>query len=156
MWTNDLLVCFISVLLLTLWKTFAGWDACVCLCPWHITPRFTCAFKFLKIHLFCSKTINARLALYIQFIPLLTWQLALVCPEDQHIQTNQQNILIRSLTLKKQKGESSSKDVKGAGAAEGSRKRYDYLFLLGWMMYGFSWQDQLLCLCSNDQIIERV
>ncbi|CAL2261073.1 unnamed protein product [Prunus armeniaca] len=44
-------------------------------------------------------------------------------PEDQHIQTNQQNILIRSLTLKKQKGESSSKDVKGAGAAEGSRKR---------------------------------
>ncbi|KAL6280912.1 hypothetical protein ACE6H2_017793 [Prunus campanulata] len=44
-------------------------------------------------------------------------------PEDQHIQTNQQNILIRSLTLKKQKGDSSSKDVKGAGAAEGSRKR---------------------------------
>ncbi|PQQ17376.1 uncharacterized protein Pyn_06708 [Prunus yedoensis var. nudiflora] len=43
-------------------------------------------------------------------------------PEDQHIQTNQQNILIRSLTLKKQKGDSSSKDVKGAGAAEGSRK----------------------------------
>ncbi|XP_024169024.1 uncharacterized protein LOC112175572 [Rosa chinensis] len=46
-------------------------------------------------------------------------------PEDEHIKTNQQNILIRSLKLKKQKekGDSSSKDVKGAGAAEGSRKR---------------------------------
>ncbi|KAJ7956057.1 SAP domain-containing protein [Quillaja saponaria] len=39
-------------------------------------------------------------------------------PEDQHIKTNQQNILIRSLTLRKQKGDSSSKD-----RVEGSRKR---------------------------------
>lgn len=48
--------------------------------------------------------------------------------EEEHIKTNQQNILIRSLKLKKQKekGDSSSKDVKGAGAAEGSRKRFDY------------------------------
>ncbi|KAK9926656.1 hypothetical protein M0R45_023872 [Rubus argutus] len=46
-------------------------------------------------------------------------------PEEEHIKTNQQNILIRSLKLKKQKekGDSSSKDVKGTGAAEGSRKR---------------------------------
>ncbi|KAL6181790.1 hypothetical protein ACLB2K_048439 [Fragaria x ananassa] len=42
-------------------------------------------------------------------------------PEDEHIKTNQQNILIRSLKLKKQKD--NSKDVKGAVAAEGSRKR---------------------------------
>ncbi|MED6159784.1 hypothetical protein PIB30_045460 [Stylosanthes scabra] len=41
-------------------------------------------------------------------------------PEDQHIKTNQQNILIRALTLglKKQKCDSSSKD-----GTEGSRKR---------------------------------
>ncbi|RXH96024.1 hypothetical protein DVH24_008524 [Malus domestica] len=50
-------------------------------------------------------------------------QLDLVYPDGQLIQTNQQNILIRSLTLKKQKGDSSSKDVKGASAAEGSKKR---------------------------------
>ncbi|KAH9776769.1 SAP domain-containing protein [Citrus sinensis] len=42
-------------------------------------------------------------------------------PEDQLIKTNQQNILIRSLTLKKQKGDPSSKDVKGATVAD--RKR---------------------------------
>ncbi|KAA8542128.1 hypothetical protein F0562_023280 [Nyssa sinensis] len=44
-------------------------------------------------------------------------------PEDQLIQTNQTNILIRSLMLKKQKGDSSSKDVKGIAANESSRKR---------------------------------
>ncbi|OAY30690.1 uncharacterized protein LOC110630815 isoform X2 [Manihot esculenta] len=44
-------------------------------------------------------------------------------PEGQQIKTNQTNILIRSLQLKKQKGESSSKDMKGVTAAEGSRKR---------------------------------
>ncbi|KAM7254169.1 hypothetical protein ACFE04_031851 [Oxalis oulophora] len=44
-------------------------------------------------------------------------------PESQQIKTNQVNILIRSLTLKKQKGDNSSKDVKGVAAAEGSRKR---------------------------------
>ncbi|KAJ8771541.1 hypothetical protein K2173_026718 [Erythroxylum novogranatense] len=44
-------------------------------------------------------------------------------PEGQLIKTNQTNILIRSLQLKKQKGESSSKDVKGAHATDGSRKR---------------------------------
>ncbi|KAJ1413289.1 SAP domain [Sesbania bispinosa] len=39
-------------------------------------------------------------------------------PEGQHIKTNQQNILIRSLTLKTQRGDSSSKEV-----SDGSRKR---------------------------------
>ncbi|KAK7330615.1 hypothetical protein VNO77_24813 [Canavalia gladiata] len=39
-------------------------------------------------------------------------------PEGQHVKTNQQNILIRSLTLKKQRGDSSSKD-----GSDGSRKR---------------------------------
>ncbi|CAN6718197.1 unnamed protein product [Malus baccata var. baccata] len=57
------------------------------------------------------------------FIPLLTLQLDLFYPDGQLIQTNQQNILIRSLTLKKQKGDSSSKDAKSAGAAESSKKR---------------------------------
>ncbi|KAG8638671.1 uncharacterized protein LOC110630815 isoform X1 [Manihot esculenta] len=47
-------------------------------------------------------------------------------PEGQQIKTNQTNILIRSLQLKKQKGESSSKDMKGVTAAEGSRKRYSF------------------------------
>ncbi|XVF49642.1 hypothetical protein PTKIN_Ptkin04bG0029400 [Pterospermum kingtungense] len=42
-------------------------------------------------------------------------------PENQHIKTNQQNILIRSLMLNNKKVDSSSKDVKAA--AEGSRKR---------------------------------
>ncbi|XP_040988772.1 uncharacterized protein LOC121236413 [Juglans microcarpa x Juglans regia] len=44
-------------------------------------------------------------------------------PEDQQIKTSQRNILIRSLMLKKQKGDSSSKDVKGVNATESSRKR---------------------------------
>uniref|UniRef100_A0A6N2MVL2 DET1- and DDB1-associated protein 1 domain-containing protein n=1 Tax=Salix viminalis TaxID=40686 RepID=A0A6N2MVL2_SALVM len=44
-------------------------------------------------------------------------------PEGQQIRTNQTNILIRSLQLNKQKGDSSSKDVKGVAASEGSRKR---------------------------------
>lgn len=44
---------------------------------------------------------------------------SLVYAEGQHIKTNQQNILIRSLTLKKQRGDSSSKD-----GSDGSRKRY--------------------------------
>uniref|UniRef100_A0A803QY40 SAP domain-containing protein n=2 Tax=Cannabis sativa TaxID=3483 RepID=A0A803QY40_CANSA len=44
-------------------------------------------------------------------------------PDDQQIKTNQQNILIRSLTLRNKKGDSSSKDVKSAGATESSRKR---------------------------------
>ncbi|KAJ4712565.1 SAP domain-containing protein [Melia azedarach] len=42
-------------------------------------------------------------------------------PADQLIKTNQQNILIRSLTLKKQKGDPSSKDAKGATAADKKR-----------------------------------
>ncbi|XP_052878308.1 uncharacterized protein LOC108476752 isoform X1 [Gossypium arboreum] len=42
-------------------------------------------------------------------------------PESQHIKTNQQNILIRSLMLNDKNGDSSSKDVKAA--AEGPRKR---------------------------------
>ncbi|KAL9338085.1 hypothetical protein Peur_069854 [Populus x canadensis] len=44
-------------------------------------------------------------------------------PEGQQIKTNQTNILIRSLQLNKHKGDSSSKDVKGLTATEGSRKR---------------------------------
>ncbi|KAK7820112.1 hypothetical protein CFP56_039227 [Quercus suber] len=44
-------------------------------------------------------------------------------PEGQQIKTNQQNILIRSLMLRKQKGEASSKDVKGVASSEASRKR---------------------------------
>ncbi|KAL6973054.1 hypothetical protein U1Q18_027229 [Sarracenia purpurea var. burkii] len=44
-------------------------------------------------------------------------------PEEQLIKTNQTNILIRSLMLKKQKGDSSSKDVKVMAGSEASRKR---------------------------------
>ncbi|KAI4329509.1 hypothetical protein MLD38_027890 [Melastoma candidum] len=44
-------------------------------------------------------------------------------PEDQVIRTNQQNILIRSLMIKKQRGDSISKSGKGTTVAEGSRKR---------------------------------
>ncbi|CAK9170292.1 unnamed protein product [Ilex paraguariensis] len=44
-------------------------------------------------------------------------------PENQLIKTNQTNILIRSLMLKKQKGDSNSKDVRGTAANESSRKR---------------------------------
>lgn len=46
-------------------------------------------------------------------------------PESQQIKTNQQNILIRSLTLRNKKADSSLKDVKSAsgGAAESSKKR---------------------------------
>ncbi|KAM1185978.1 hypothetical protein TB2_014854 [Malus domestica] len=58
------------------------------------------------------------------YVPMtLHPQLDLVYPDGQLIQTNQQNILIRSLTLKKQKGDSSSKDAKSSGAAESSKKR---------------------------------
>ncbi|KAM7480137.1 hypothetical protein LguiA_028350 [Lonicera macranthoides] len=52
-------------------------------------------------------------------------------PEDQLIKTNQMNILIRSLMLKKQKCESSSKDVKGTAINEGSRKRAAEIALVG-------------------------
>ncbi|KAI3454993.1 hypothetical protein Pfo_011656 [Paulownia fortunei] len=44
-------------------------------------------------------------------------------PDDQLIKTNQTNILIRSLMLKNQKGDSSSKDGKGTAANQSSRKR---------------------------------
>ncbi|MCD7451090.1 hypothetical protein HAX54_009538 [Datura stramonium] len=44
-------------------------------------------------------------------------------PEDQLIKTNQQNILIRSLMLKKQRGDYSSKDGKGISSNENGRKR---------------------------------
>jgi hypothetical protein len=52
------------------------------------------------------------------------WLLLPVYSEGQQIKTNQTNILIRSLQLNKHKGDSSSKDVKGLTATEGSRKRY--------------------------------
>ncbi|KAH7528230.1 hypothetical protein FEM48_Zijuj05G0050400 [Ziziphus jujuba var. spinosa] len=50
------------------------------------------------------------------------------CPalEGQQIKTNQQNILIRSLTLRNKKSESGSRDANGAGAAESSKKRPVY------------------------------
>ena len=59
----------------------------------------------------------------------------LVCahPDGEQIKTNQQNILIRSLTLKSKKGDSSSKDVKSAGVTESSRKRYCYCFKLAYI-----------------------
>ncbi|KAL1810418.1 hypothetical protein ACET3Z_027408 [Daucus carota] len=44
-------------------------------------------------------------------------------PEDQLIKTNQTNILIRSLVLKKRKVDSNSKDGKAVSVAESSRKR---------------------------------
>nr|UOV21269.1 DDA1b [Solanum melongena] len=44
-------------------------------------------------------------------------------PEDQFIKTNQQNILIRSLMLKKQRGDHSSKDGKGISSNDNGRKR---------------------------------
>ncbi|KAI6682725.1 hypothetical protein NL676_028638 [Syzygium grande] len=44
-------------------------------------------------------------------------------PEGQVIRTNQQNILIRALTIKKQRGDPSSRNTKGVTIAEGSRKR---------------------------------
>ncbi|KAG8379430.1 hypothetical protein BUALT_Bualt07G0087600 [Buddleja alternifolia] len=46
-----------------------------------------------------------------------------VVSEDQLIKTNQTNILIRSLMLKNQKGDSSSRDGKVSVANQGSRKR---------------------------------
>ncbi|OVA17509.1 SAP domain [Macleaya cordata] len=42
-------------------------------------------------------------------------------PEDQVISTNQTNILIRSLTLKKQKSDSSSKDVKRKATTDNAK-----------------------------------
>lgn len=62
-------------------------------------------------------------------------------PEDQHIKTNQQNILIRSLTLKKHKGDSSSKD-----GSEGSRKRYYHSPL---SIYCFSCEQLLTSLTNH-------
>ncbi|KAL6584296.1 hypothetical protein OROMI_003585 [Orobanche minor] len=44
-------------------------------------------------------------------------------PDNQLIKTNQTNILIRSLTLKSQRGDSSSKDGKGTASNQVSRKR---------------------------------
>lgn len=53
-----------------------------------------------------------------------------LCPEDQLIKTDQMNILIRSLMLKKQKAESGSKDGKSVPTSESSRKRYQFHILL--------------------------
>ncbi|XP_030531459.1 uncharacterized protein LOC115741611 [Rhodamnia argentea] len=44
-------------------------------------------------------------------------------PEGQVIRTNQQNILIRALTIRKQRGDPSAKNAKGVTIVEGSRKR---------------------------------
>lgn len=54
---------------------------------------------------------------------MLTWFWSYIHPEGQLIKTNQQNILIRSLLLKKQKGESSSKGT----PEDGPKKRYPLL-----------------------------
>ena len=58
------------------------------------------------------------------------------------IKTNQQNILIRFPTLKKQKGDPSSNDVKGATVAD--RKRYYSIYL-----EGITFQMGLLGFVSN-------
>ena len=50
--------------------------------------------------------------------------------EDQLIKTNQTNILIRSLVLKKRKVDSNLKDGKAVSVAESSRKRYILLFFI--------------------------
>ncbi|KAL6497199.1 hypothetical protein OROGR_029128 [Orobanche gracilis] len=44
-------------------------------------------------------------------------------PDNQLIKTNQTTILVRSLTLKNQRGDSSSKDGKGTASNQVSRKR---------------------------------
>ncbi|CAA0830158.1 SAP domain-containing protein [Striga hermonthica] len=44
-------------------------------------------------------------------------------PDSQLIKTNQTNILIRSLMIKNQKGDSTSKDGKGTASIQASRKR---------------------------------
>ena len=49
------------------------------------------------------------------------------------------NILIRSLMLKKQKGDSSSKDAKGTAANEASRKRCYIYFFLGYITHDVSY-----------------
>nr|XP_009627492.1 uncharacterized protein LOC104118028 [Nicotiana tomentosiformis] len=46
-----------------------------------------------------------------------------VYAEEQLIKTNQQNILIRSLMLKNQRGDYSSKDGKGISSNDNGRKR---------------------------------
>lgn len=48
--------------------------------------------------------------------------------ESQVIHTDQKNILIRALTLRKQKAESSPKNVKSVTSVVGSRKRYFLAF----------------------------
>lgn len=50
--------------------------------------------------------------------------------ESQVIHTDQKNILIRALTLRKHKGESSSKNAKIVTSGEGSRKRYFSIYYL--------------------------
>ncbi|KAG7954259.1 hypothetical protein I3843_11G008000 [Carya illinoinensis] len=68
-----------------------------------------------------GKCINLEILL--EFPYLLFKGLNISVEEDQQIKTNQQNILIRSLMLRRQKSDSISKDVKGLTATEGSRKR---------------------------------
>lgn len=54
--------------------------------------------------------------------------------ESQVIHTDQKNILIRALTLRKHKGESSSKNAKIVTSGEGSRKRYFSIYYL-WLKF---------------------
>ncbi|KAK3439758.1 hypothetical protein EUGRSUZ_B00112 [Eucalyptus grandis] len=71
--------------------------------------------------------------------PLLLYR-PLLQSEGQVIKTNQQNILIRALTIRKQRGEPSLRTAKGVAIAEGSRKRYS---IFNCQICGFA------CICSN-------
>lgn len=63
------------------------------------------------------------------------------CPENQLIKTNQTNILIRSLVLKKRKVDSNSKDGKAVSVTESSRKRYVLHFYFYLHCFVFSFED---------------
>ncbi|KAF3658531.1 hypothetical protein FXO38_13173 [Capsicum annuum] len=54
------------------------------------------------------------------------WRSRIRVEEDQLIKTNQQNILIRSLMLKKQRGDYNSKDGKGISSNDNGRKRLTF------------------------------
>lgn len=79
--------------------------------------------------------------------------------ESQVIHTDQKNILIRALTLRKQKAESNSKNVKSVTSVVGSRKRYFSVslkfimyytdnFIVLYYMIIFSYQFLFVCLFS--------
>lgn len=73
---------------------------------------------------------------------------------DQLIKTNQLNILIRSLVLKKQKGDSSSKDAKGISMNESSRKRY--LSVFSWIAMFGSLPCLSSCVCTGLELLMEI